>query len=91
MKQIIQSHNRRLVWSDTTVDYCKCLKKNKHKCPLPGKFNIENVIHKATVTSDNCEKTYIEATGQSFKKGGTSIALHLKLRTQNVSPANYLR
>ena len=66
MKQIIQSHNRKLLRTDSTVDDCKCLKKNKHKCPLPGKCNTENVIYKATVTSDNCVKTYIGSTGQSW-------------------------
>ena len=68
MKQIIQSHNRKLLRTDSTVDECKCLKKNKHKCPLPAKCNTKNVIYKATVTSDNCVKTYIGSKGKSFKK-----------------------
>ena len=56
----------------STVDECKYLKKNKHKCPLPGKCNTENVIYTATVTWDRCVKSYIGSTGlqnwESLKK-----------------------
>ena len=68
MMKIIQSHNRTLLRNDSTVEDCKSLKKNKHKCLLAGKFNTENFTYKATVTSYNCVKTYIRSTGQSFKK-----------------------
>ena len=68
MQQIIQSHNRKLLRNDSAVDDFKCLKKSKHKYPLPGKFNTENIIYKTTVTSDICVKTYIGTTGQSFNK-----------------------
>ena len=63
MKQIMQSHKRKLIRTDSTVHECKCLKKNKHKFSLPGKCNTENVINKATVTSDDCVKTYNGYTG----------------------------
>ena len=55
------------------------LKKNKHKCPLPGKWNTKNVIYKATVISDNCVKTDIESTGHLSKRGGTGTAFHSEL------------
>ena len=87
MKQIIQSHNRRLLRNDSTVDDWKCLKKNKHNCPLLGKCSTENVIYKATVTLDNCVKTYIRS-GQSLKRCGTGTAFYLELTSQNASPVN---
>ena len=67
MKQTFQSHTRKLLRTDSTKDECKGFKKNKHNCPLPSKSNTENILYKATVTSENCLKAYIGSTGKYFK------------------------
>ena len=67
MKQIIKSHCRRLLRNDTNVDDCKCLKKNKLKCPLPAKCNTKNLIYKANVNSDTNVKILIRSKGKSFE------------------------
>ena len=90
MKQIIQPHNRKLLRNNSTVDDCKCLKKNKHKCPLPDKCNTENVIYKATVTY-SCIKTYIGSTGRSFKKRWYGHCFSFRIENSKCIPCKSIR
>ena len=68
MKRIIQFCNRKLLKNEPAVDDCECVGNNKQKFPLSDKCYTENVLYKATETSDNCKLRYVESTRQPFKK-----------------------
>ena len=71
MKSIITAHNRKLLseknepQSEKQKKNCNCQK--RRICPLDGECLTENVIYKATVTSEVEEKEYVGSTGNNFK------------------------
>ena len=66
MKQIISSHNKKLLRQSENpkIKKCNC---TKEPCPIEGKCQTENVVYQATVLSENDEQTYVGLTSTSFK------------------------
>ena len=71
IKRIIQSHNTNIINKPTNQDTnnkCNCRQKNS--CPLDGNCLAENIVYKATITTDNQNyklKEYIGSTCNKFK------------------------
>ena len=67
MGTIIKRHNSRILkpLSDTTTKGCNC--RNKDSCPLNGDCQKENIIYKATVTSEQITKYYYGLSEPPFK------------------------
>ena len=65
-KQIISSHNKKLLRKSENpkIKKCNC---TKEPCPIEGKCQTENVVYQATVQSENDEQTYVGLTSTSFK------------------------
>ena len=70
IKQIIASHNKKLLNSTTEIQQpgCNC-RKNK-QCPLQGHCLTTSIIYQATVTrqDNNRQETYIGLTANDFKE-----------------------
>ena len=72
VKSIITKHNAHIIWNsqsqNTETDNCNCNKKNA--CPLPKQCMTNNIIYKATVTTNktNDTKYYIGMTATTFKE-----------------------
>ena len=76
-KQIIDSHNKRILNSsqhtdetaNNTVDSKSCNCRQKNTCPLNGNCLQSSVIYQATVTrkDNNTSETYIGLTENDFK------------------------
>ena len=66
MKQIISSHNKKLLRKSENpkIKKCNC---TKEPCPIEGKCQTENVVYQATIQSENDEQTYVGLTSTSFK------------------------
>ena len=77
---------------------CNC--RDKKSCPLESKCLQQNVVYKATITTDSEIKEYIGSTGDSFKKrwythisdiknektNGTELSKHVwKLKNKNIN------
>ena len=72
MKNIIKAHNSKILQPPRVEEgaqkkSCSCTKKQKDECPLGGHCLTENVIYKAIVKTETCEKEYIGSTGRAFK------------------------
>ena len=71
IKSLISHHNKKVLSrannkNDQEISTCKC--RNKDSCLLNGKCLQENVVYKATITTQNKSKEYIGYTGGPFKK-----------------------
>ena len=67
MEKAIKAHNQRVQQRDHTEQKATCNCRVKNNCPLGGKCLTENVIYKATVTTQEDTKTYIGLTSNTFK------------------------
>ena len=69
VKSIITKHNAHIIRNsqsqNTETDNCNC--DNKNTCPLPKQCMTNNIIYKATVTT-NDTKHYIGMTATTFKE-----------------------
>ena len=76
VKSIITKHNAHIIRNsqsqNTETDNCNC--DNKNTCPLPKQCMTNNIIYKATVTTNytNDTKHYIGMTATTFKKRNTN-------------------
>ena len=73
MNAIISRHNKKILSNDETTESnktCNCRKQRNRplECPLDGRCLEKAIIYKATVTTSESSKFYIDATEQSFKK-----------------------
>ena len=71
VKSLISRHNKRVISrmnnkKDQNKNMCNC--RNKNSCPLSNMCLQENVVYKATISSQNEIKEYIGSTGGQFKK-----------------------
>ena len=72
VKSIITKHNAHIIRNsqsqNTETDNCNC--DNKNTCPLPKQCMTNNIIYKATVTTNNTNDTkhYIGMTATTFKE-----------------------
>ena len=65
VKSLISRHNKNVLSrannkKDQKISTCNC--RDKDSSPLNGKFLQENVVYKATITTQNEPKEYIEST-----------------------------
>ena len=71
IKRIIQSHNTNIINKPINPDTnSKCNCRQKNSCPLDGNCLAENIVYKATITTDNQNyklKEYIGSTCNKFK------------------------
>jgi hypothetical protein len=72
VKSIITKHNAHIIRNsqsqNTETDNCNC--DNKNTCPLTKQCMTNNIIYKATVTTNNTNDTkhYIGMTAPTFKE-----------------------
>ena len=66
MGQKINKHNSKILTEKKEEPKCNC--RNKEECPLPGRCQIDKVVYRATVTTNNKTETYVGLTAGSFKK-----------------------
>ena len=97
VKSIITKHNAHIIRNsqsqNTETDNCNC--DNKNTCPLPKQCMTNNIIYKATVTTNNTNDTkhYIGMTATTFKEryaNHTSSFRHKKRLKQNGTFETYL-
>ena len=69
MKNIILNHNRKLLSEENTnvnpATLCNC--RNAEDCPLGGNCLEKELVHKASVTTNQNENFYIGLTEREFK------------------------
>ena len=69
MKQKIARHNNAVKKKEEEAEEippgCNC---KKDPCPLHNKCQVDKIIYKATVSTDNTVETYTGLTGNTFKK-----------------------
>ena len=71
VKSLISRHNKKTLsraCNENNQEIYTCNCRDKKSCPLNGKCLQENVVYKATITSQNESKEYIGSTGGQFKK-----------------------
>ena len=84
VKSLITCHNKKILSklnhkNDQEDKTCNC--RGKDSCPLSGKCLQENVVYKATITSQNKTKEYIGSTEGQFK---TRLYAHISdIRNEN--------
>ena len=97
VSSIITKHNAHIIRNsqsqNTETDNCNC--DNKNTCPLPKQCMTNNIIYKATVTTNNTNDTkhYIGMTATTFKEryaNHTSSFRHKKDSEQNETFETYL-
>ena len=71
VKSLISRHNKKILSkacnkNNQDISTCNC--RDKNFCPLNDKRLQENVVYKATITSQNESKEYIGSTGGQLKK-----------------------
>ena len=97
VKSIITKHNAHIIRNSQSqnmeTDNCNC--DNKNTCPLPKQCMTNNIIYKATVTTNNTNDTkhYIGMTATTFKEryaNHTSSFRHKKDPKQNGTFETYL-
>ena len=65
MKQLIMAHNRKMLdTQDKERQICDC---RKQDCPVNRNCLMENVIYRASVTTENQTKFYVGSTGLTYK------------------------
>ena len=86
IKSIIIKHNAHIIRNsqsqNTETDNCNC--DNKNTCPLPKQCMTNNIIYKATVTTNNTNDTkhYIGIKATTFKGKWQYIFLFSHLKEQ---------
>ena len=71
--KIIQNHNKELIdkfyWNNNEKSKQPCKCKIKNECPRGNKYNLNNIIYKATLSTkkNRNEKTYIGITSLNWK------------------------
>ena len=65
MKQLLMAHNRKM--SDTQDKERQMCDSRKEDWPVNGSCLMENVIYRASVTTENRTKFYVSFTGLTFK------------------------
>ena len=87
VKSIITTHNAHIIRNsqsqNTETDNCNC--DNKNTCPLPKQCMTNNIIYKATVTTNNTNDTkhYIGMTATTFKERSANHLFVIK-NTQTI-------
>ena len=71
VKSLISRHNKNVLnraynKNNKEISTCNC--RDKDSCPLNGKCLQENVVYKATITTQNESKECIRSTEGTFKK-----------------------
>ena len=61
----ISQHNSKLLRKQTVKPVCNC--REPVDCPLPGRCTTDNVVYRATVTTNNSLAKYVGLTSQQFK------------------------
>ena len=71
MQSIISGHNNKILKDEQqesiTDNKKQCNCRNKDECPLNGSCQIESIIYKAIVSTDEEDFEYIGSTEKSFK------------------------
>ena len=70
IKTIIAGHNQKILnnkQETNTINKKKCNCRKKEECPLDGNCQLESIIYKATITTNNKTFEYIGSTEKSFK------------------------
>ena len=101
MGSIINSHNQKILQTQTNTNNqkCNCREKNKPTCPIPNKCATECIVYKATVQSTNANYIGMASTSfktrynnhlQSFskpdKQNATSLAQYVWTNNMNPTP-----
>ena len=81
---LISRHNKNVLSrannkKEQEISTCNC--RDKDFCPLNGKCLQENVVYKATITTQNESKEYFGSTGGPFKKSIVSHGLILEIHS----------
>ena len=61
----ISQHNAKLLRKKPEERKCNC--RDKAECPLPGKCRTDQVVYRATVSTDNETETYVGLTAGELK------------------------
>ena len=67
MKNIVNSHNQKILKSSEKQDSEKTCNCTKSPCPIQGKCLTDNVVYQAVVTTETEEQTYIGLAATTFK------------------------
>ena len=83
VKSLINRHNRKTLRKtnrkrNQNKTMCNC--RDNKPCALEFKCLQQNVVYKATLTTNSETKEYIGSTGKSFKKDGIHTSVTLKMR-----------
>ena len=64
LKQKINSHNAKILSTDSEIEIirCNCIKKEKDTCPMPGECKQKNVIYQADVHVNGKIMTYFRSS-----------------------------
>ena len=81
LKSLISRHSKSVLSrannkNNQKISTCNC--RDNDSCPSNGKCLQENVVYKATVTTQNESKGYIIFTGGTFKKRAFQVYLEIK-------------
>ena len=71
IKQIITSHNQKILQEGKKQSEKPCNCRDKNLCPIDGKCQNQNLIHQATIVTTKPEPvthTYVGLTATSFKE-----------------------
>ena len=89
IKNIIYSHNYKILRSNDTKKTCNC--RDKITCPFNGEYFYKGV-YKATVINGNDTREYYGSTGVSFKKRYTQHKHSFKSgNSQHTTLSKYVR
>ena len=66
MANVIASHNRKLLQSNSADPKCNC--RSKIECPMRGNCQARSIVYKATVTRNDKVKEYIGLSEPQFKQ-----------------------
>ena len=67
MNSIVSQHNKSILQSNNQIDF-GCICQSRTDCPLDNKCKTDNVVYKATITTDNNEFDYIGSWATTFKE-----------------------
>ena len=67
MKNIVNSHNQKILKSSEKQDSEKTCNCTKSPCPIQGKCLTDKVVYQAVVTTETEEQTYIGLAATTFK------------------------
>ena len=67
MKNIIDSHNKKIINKDQAEEKRRCNCRQKNQCPMKGECLVEDAVYKATVETRQGNATYIGIASGQFK------------------------